>query len=160
MIQKASAPPDNWHPLCYSPQRGGSQTGVHSDGKRHSQSEMQMEHRLCSVNKTAPKFGNQLKGRVRGWVGFAALFTTQRVKAQAAPPTGCDAREDPGSESCCGWKLSCLTGDKCRLREAETPLRLEKISRIPKSNLYQIPTLSPAQCLTTLSMRNSCWCPP
>lgn len=60
MIQKATAPPDNWHPLCYSPRRSTSQNGAHSVEERYSQSDMQIKHYLCCVNKTSQKFQSEL----------------------------------------------------------------------------------------------------
>lgn len=60
MIQKTTSPLDNWHPLCYSPRRSTSQNGVRSVEERYSQSDMQIKHYLCCVNKTSQKLQSEL----------------------------------------------------------------------------------------------------
>lgn len=128
VIQETAAPPDNWHPLCYSPQRYTSQNGVHSDEeKRYSQSDMQIKHYLCSINKTLPKFPYRLSlplmqaERACQQLAWGAPAVTHGLKAQHWGHLPCAISGKVLAQVLLQLfhPLSYSSSDKYRLREIE-----------------------------------------
>lgn len=114
--------------------------------KRYSQSDMQIKHYLCSVNKTLPKFQRVLSPRHMqaespcwqfGW-GLLPLVSPRAWKLNTAAT--CPVQSQGRSwlwillQSFC--HLSYLTSDKCQLRKAE-----QRMQRYPHHYYHHYPNL-------------------
>lgn len=123
VIQKTASPPDNWHPLCYSPKRYTSQNGVHSDEKRYSKSDMQIKHYLCSAKETLQKLQFELSLQHRQAEGTRSACVVQSSQLQPPHPGGIPGQVNP-RWSRPSWILLqpllrtwCLASEKCRQKE-------------------------------------------